>query len=437
MTAAIARRGACPTLAKPMPTGDGLLVRIDPIGHELTPQGLAGLADAARRHGNGLLELTARGSLQIRGLSDNSVPGVAEAIRTLGIDIAEGVVIRTGPLAGLDPDEIADPRPLAAAIRIAVERAGVQERLSPKIALVVDGGGRLGMDRLACDLRLRATMAGHWALDLADEPLAVLASPQVPGVVTDLLKRIAGLGTAARGRDLDNTSARAALPAIHDLPPDSVPGPRTQTIGRHPLRDGRLAVGAAVAFGELPADRLDAFAATMTAFGIPQVRIAPERTLLAVGVPENVADRLASELAALGMITRVDDPRLQIDACPGDAGCASGHLAARRVAAELARACPDFLDGSVHVHVSGCAKGCAHPGASGLTVVGTAEGCGVVLAGGARATPELVLPTGRLLPALRRLATDVTDQRRPGENSATCLARMGPGVVSQLLREGR
>jgi precorrin-3B synthase len=113
MTALITRRGACPTLARPMRTGDGLLVRIDPIGHELTPHGLAGLADAARRHGNGLLELTARGSLQIRGLSESSVPALAAAIRARGIELAKGVVVRTGPLAGLDPAETADPRPLA------------------------------------------------------------------------------------------------------------------------------------------------------------------------------------------------------------------------------------------------------------------------------------------------------------------------------------
>ena len=30
------------------------------------------------------------------------------------------------------------------------------------------------------------------------------------------------------------------------------------------------------------------------------------------------------------------------------------------------------------IHISGCAKGCAHPGAAALTVVGTERGCGIV-----------------------------------------------------------
>jgi precorrin-3B synthase len=56
-----------------MPTGDGLLLR--------APAGwwgagvLAGISDAAARFGNGVVEVTARGSVQIRGLDeDGAVP---------------------------------------------------------------------------------------------------------------------------------------------------------------------------------------------------------------------------------------------------------------------------------------------------------------------------------------------------------------------------
>ena len=40
------------------------------------------------------------------------------------------------------------------------------------------------------------------------------------------------------------------------------------------------------------------------------------------------------------------------------------------------------------IHISGCAKGCAHPGAAALTVVGTERGCGIVHAASARAVPS-------------------------------------------------
>lgn len=69
---AVARRGACPALSAPMSTGDGLLVRLNPTASGLSPKTLMGLCESALRHGNGIVEITARGSFQIRGLTPTS-----------------------------------------------------------------------------------------------------------------------------------------------------------------------------------------------------------------------------------------------------------------------------------------------------------------------------------------------------------------------------
>ncbi len=74
---------------------------------------MIGLCEAALRHGNGVMEVTARGSLQIRGLTERSAARFAAAVDALGIAVRTGVPVQTGVLAGLDPDEIADPTPLA------------------------------------------------------------------------------------------------------------------------------------------------------------------------------------------------------------------------------------------------------------------------------------------------------------------------------------
>ena len=63
------RRGACPGLSAPMATGDGLLARFRPDG-TISLDAMAGLCDAARAHGNGIIEITSRGSIQVRGLTD-------------------------------------------------------------------------------------------------------------------------------------------------------------------------------------------------------------------------------------------------------------------------------------------------------------------------------------------------------------------------------
>ena len=69
MTAAPAIKGWCPTLLSPMQSGDGWLARVKPSAGVLSAAAARLIADAARRHGNGHIDLTSRANLQIRGLS--------------------------------------------------------------------------------------------------------------------------------------------------------------------------------------------------------------------------------------------------------------------------------------------------------------------------------------------------------------------------------
>ncbi len=155
------RRGACPALSAPMQTGDGLLVRLNPVAGGLSPNALIGLCKSASAHGNGIMEVTARGSLQIRGLTQHSATLLAAEVDALGIAVRTGVPVATGALAGLDPDEIADPRTLAERIRPAIEETGLDRQLGPKVSVVVDGGGRSALDEVSADVRLTAVRPRH------------------------------------------------------------------------------------------------------------------------------------------------------------------------------------------------------------------------------------------------------------------------------------
>jgi hypothetical protein len=89
------RRGACPGLSAPMPTGDGLLVRLLPA-QPMPLDAFAGFCQAARQYGNGTIEISARGSLQVRGLTPRSAPLFASAVTALGIVAYEGVPVIAG-----------------------------------------------------------------------------------------------------------------------------------------------------------------------------------------------------------------------------------------------------------------------------------------------------------------------------------------------------
>ena len=120
-------RGACPGLSAPMPTGDGLLVRLLPAG-AIPLDAFGKLCAAARRHGNGIIEITARGSIQIRGLSAASAPRFADAIAALNIAAADGIPVLSNALAGLDPQEILNAGTLAAELRHALTKTSLSAR---------------------------------------------------------------------------------------------------------------------------------------------------------------------------------------------------------------------------------------------------------------------------------------------------------------------
>ena len=133
------RRGACPGLSAPMATGDGLLARLTPAGSIALPA-FAGLCAAARRHGNGIIEITSRGSIQFRGLSETSAAAFAAEVARLGIPASDGIPVIADPLSGLDCDGVLDAGPLAAELRYALARAPFASNLSAKLSIVIDGG---------------------------------------------------------------------------------------------------------------------------------------------------------------------------------------------------------------------------------------------------------------------------------------------------------
>jgi precorrin-3B synthase len=113
---------------------------------------------------------------------------------------------------------------------------------------------------------------------------------------------------------------------------------------------------------------------------------------------------LATAADQFGFVVDARDARRRVVACPGAPACASGFIAARAIAAEIAGLLPPAQSG-VAVHVSGCAKGCAHPASAPLTLVGTEHGCGVVRDGTTRAAHERTIGLDDLATEAARLCT--------------------------------
>ena len=426
------RRGACPTLRAPMQTGDGLLARLRPVGAAITPAQLQSIAALATQSGNGLLEITARGNLQIRGLRPDTVPAFADAVETV-ITIETGPPIETPPLAGLDPNELADPRPIAETIRQGLAESPLSAALGPKVTVIVDGGGTL--DRLAADIRLRATATDAWTIATGRNVLGTLATAAAAPAVLTLLQMIVALGPAGRGRDLDPAAARQRLALGPATTPDPVPS--ASSPAPIALRDGTIAAPIALPFGAASASTLIALATAVQAIGIAQFRLAPQHGLIAFCANETIAAQFQSTATALGFVTTATDPRRAIRACIGNVGCASGLLPARHLADALAQAEPGFFDSSFTLHVSGCAKGCAHPGPALLTLTANSAGAGLIIDGTAGAEPALQLAPDALPRAIGRLANLWRDEATLEESVASCFKRLGAAAIVAAVRQGQ
>lgn len=378
------RRGACPSLDAPMQTGDGLLARLRIAGGRLTPAALDMLAHIAATFGNGAVEITARGNLQVRGLTAAGVLPFARAVEGVVV-IERGPVVETPPLAGDDPEEIADPRPLAA--RIAEGAANLTARLGPKVTVVVDGNGQINLSDLKADVRLIATTSDAWAVSAGKHYFGVTRQPAQAALA--VLSLLAEHGAGARATELPHIQLLSALGHLcSDAPP--VRQPSTSPMGRFRLTEG-YALGLGLPFGAIPGEDMGDLAALAPQHGVTQFRLAPHHALLAVGALPSLLDALGD-----AFIVSPDDPRRRISACIGSAGCASGHFPARALAGRLA----PLLDAHTQLHVSGCSKGCAHPRRAGLTLVGRADGYGLVIDGTAGDTPVAVLRADQIESAI-------------------------------------
>ena len=405
--AAFEVKGWCPGALRPMQSGDGLIVRVRPRCGMLTPDQLVVLAESAGHFGNGHIDVTRRANLQIRGVSEETLPGLRDAIAALGLldPTREAEAVRNllvSPLAGIDPAELLDVRPIVRELaRLLVSEPAIWA-LPSKFGFTVDGGGILTLADERADIRLAAVRDG------ADAAIAVGLDTQAGidwlGSVAPAAAAAAAMaaayaflavtsdGTRHRMRDLSAeglASLRSAMVARLDpltLEPRKINGASERRVGLLDLGSGQFAVGVAAPFGRIETGQLSKLAGEITALGVNDVRLSPWRTLYIEVPGASAGQAILAVAGAAGFITDPGDALLQVEACPGAPACRSTRLDIRGDARRLAALLPRFGFAGT-IHVSGCAKGCAKSGAADLVLVGAEGRYGIVRNGTAQDRP--------------------------------------------------
>ena len=355
-------QGWCPGALRPMMSGDGLVVRIRPRAGRLTPAQAEGIARLSEKHGNGLLDLSSRANLQLRGIGTGAHPALIEGLDALGLIDASPEAeamrnIMVQPFWAEGDGTIRLAQMLATSLLDAPSLPG-------KFGFALDTGETPVLRTAPADIRIERDVDGR--LIVCADGMAT-GAPATEGNLIDTVLELAEWFVASggirdgRGRMAAHIASGAEPPAafrkIQLQPPSNPPCP------------GLLPQGALVGFefGQLTATDLGALAR------LGPLRLTPWRMLVIEGV------RAMPQRP--GLITDPGDPLLNVTACTGAPGCLQALGPTRELARQLAPKVPGL-------HVSGCAKGCAHPGPSPVTVTATADGYDLIRNGRASDLPE-------------------------------------------------
>lgn len=167
------------------------------------------------------------------------------------------------------------------------------------------------------------------------------------------------------------------------------PGPQDIPIGWMTQSDDRVALGAGVRLGSLPARTAEFLAAVEC-----PIVVTPWRSLILADLEEWPAEQVVRVLAPMGLIFDAASPWLQVSACAGRPGCAKSHTDVRADVAEavdsgrvLPTGAPGFaregLDAADVVaagrqHWSGCDRHCGRPKGAVTDVIATTDGYRII-----------------------------------------------------------
>ena len=336
-------KGWCPGAWKPMMSGDGLIVRVRPQRAALSTDQALGLCDLALQFGSGVIDLTNRANLQIRGVKEDAHEALLQALAALDLLDADPELesrrnILTAPFWQRGDKTARLARMVAEALPRLPElpaKVGIAIDTGPAPILVEDPAD-FRFERAARGLILRADGCARGREVTDDTAIDALV---------EMAEWFAEHRTGSRRR-MAQVLCAARLPKGWDKTPPKSRAPRPVP-GPHGM--GAL-VG--LPFGQIEAQALRDLLATQDVRGL---RITPWRMLLLEGadMPEGG-----------GFVTDPDDPILTVDACPGAPFCPQSTVETRDLARQLAPAVTGGL------HVSGCAKGCARKAAAEVVLVG-------------------------------------------------------------------
>lgn len=409
------RGDACPGALRLHAADDGRLARLRLPAGLLTPRQAEALASAAERLGDGHLDITSRGNVQLRGLGESCGAELAELLHEAGLLPSEEHErvrnIVASPLAGLDGLPSADVRLWARELDELLCASAPATALSGRFLFALDDG-RGDVAALGADVTLLARRDGTVVVRTgANRPgvrVAAEDAPRAALLAAEMFLTVAeasgsgawrvrelpaehgrGLEAAVRARLAEAGIATEYVPAYArgdrrgygygrgygteaersdtGHPGAEHPGAEPPAPGPVASPDGTVALSVHARLGRLSVAQWRLLATAANGL----LRVTPWRGVIVPGVAPAAAGGLLDRLRTAGLITDPDSPWHGVGACTGRPGCAKALADVRSDAAGALRVVGRT---ALPLYWSGCARRCGHPRGRWVDVVATGEG---------------------------------------------------------------
>ena len=370
------RADACPGALQTHAAADGALARVRVPGGALTVAQLRVLSGAARELGDGALELTSRGNVQLRGLRPGATNELGNRLAAAGLLPSESHETARNVLASVLSGRaggLLDVRPWVPAFDAGLCADPALAELPGRFLAAFDDG-RGDVAGLRADVGLLALDDGTVALLLAGTDTGLRTAPDDAVAVAlaatraFLDERAAQGGTAWRVAELVEGPTRiaAALGGRRTEPLPVPSPPEAGPAGAVVQDDGRTALVAVVPLGRLTAAQAELLAST----AVGDLQLTPWRSVV---VPDLEDPQTVEVLSAAGLVLDSGSPWLHVTACAGRPGC-DKSLADVRGDVVRAVATGTLPVSGAWQHWVGCERRCGRPAGNVVDVVATGDG---------------------------------------------------------------
>lgn len=336
-------KGWCPGAHRPMMSGDGLVVRVRPFRGELSTAQAMALCDLAEEFGSGVLDLTSRANLQIRGVAEAAHSVLLERLDGLGLIDAdpaiEGIRNILMPPTWRSGD-------LTDRLYTAVLNALPSlPDLPQKMGFAIDTAEAVYLGAGSADFRFELDRQGALIL----RPDGSSAGRPVPeSDAIHALKEIAEWFVATGGAQAGRMARHLAR---QDLPSDWGQAVPRNDFVRTNVGSAELGTILGAPFGRM---RTKDLRKVLKPPSVTAIRLMLDRKLYVVGADFLAAEGFVAEPSRL----------MDVHACPGAPFCPQATVETMQLAKDIAS------QTQMTLHVSGCAKGCAYPRQAEVTLVG-------------------------------------------------------------------